>query len=148
MSAPAQPISKLIAVVEQVLAERGPLDPEALAAALTERRLDLGPDPEEVLDEILEDDDSLFMPLADDRWCHLPSLLRDRVFTHRLTAAELEHDLLAVSPDLEPALMVTDDYKFQPLSDGTPLRVSTDNTRSTSRSNGPYPPRRSMSMGP
>ena len=52
-----------------------------------------------MLDE-LEDDDRPYHPLDDGRWAHLPSLLDGRVFTHRLTEAEAEHDVLEVEPDL------------------------------------------------
>lgn len=114
----------LSAVAEEVLRQQGPMDPEALAVALAERGFDLGPDPAEfLLDEVLESDDNSFMPLVDDRWCHLPSLLMGRLFTHRVNAVELEHDLLAVAPDLEPVLMISDDPAYQRLTDGTPLRV-------------------------
>ena len=44
--------------------------------------------------------DSPARQLVDARWVWLPSVLAGRVFTHRLSADELTHDLVTVSPDL------------------------------------------------
>jgi hypothetical protein len=97
---------------------------DTLVEALTERGFDLGREPEEFLvDEVLEAYDETFMPLSDDRWCYLPALLNGRVFTHRVSSVELEHDLLAVAPDLEPVLMLSDDPAWARLTDGSALRV-------------------------
>ena len=51
-----------------------------------------------MLDE-LEDDDRPYHPLTT-AGGPLPSLLDGRVFTHRRTAAEADHDVLEVEPDL------------------------------------------------
>ena len=42
--------------------------------------------------------------MTDGRWVWLPALLLGRVLTRRLTADELTHDILTVSPDLDPIL--------------------------------------------
>jgi len=100
------------------------MQPDTLIEALTERGFDLGPEPEEfLLDEVLEASDETFMPLSDDRWCYLPALLTGRVFTHRVSSVELEHNVLAVAPDLEPVLMLSDDPAYAQLTDGSALRV-------------------------
>jgi hypothetical protein len=97
---------------------------DTLLEALTERGFDLGAEPEDfLLDEVLEAYDEAFTLLSDDRWCYLPALLTGRVFTHRVSSVELEHDLLAVAPDLEPVLMLSDDPAYAQLTDGSALRV-------------------------
>jgi hypothetical protein len=98
-----------------------------LADQLSRAGIDLGADPDdarEAVEDILDDDTaSGFTPLNDDRWIHLPSLLTGRVLTHRVTADEVDRDLLAVLPDLEPVLIVNDDYSDGQFVDGTPVRV-------------------------
>ena len=86
--------------IADILREVGCLTLEQLIEHAYADGWDLGDDPEgDVLDE-LEDDDRPYHPLDDGRWAHLPSLLDGRVFTHRLTEAEAEHDVLEVEPDL------------------------------------------------
>lgn len=100
---------------------RGPLAEDALLGALEAEGVDVGPDGEDLLAEVLEQETELFMPLADERWAWIPALLDGRVFTHRLTAVEAEHDLLAHGPDLAPLLMLTECETYQRLTDGTPV---------------------------
>lgn len=104
-----------------VLAENGPMTEKQLIAALGERGVDLGDDPELALDEILDTTDDLVMPLSDDRWAALPALLAGRMFTHRLTGLEVEYDLLKVSPDLDPVVILTGREAYQRLTDGSPV---------------------------
>lgn len=112
----------LVDVIAGVLAERGPMTEHQLAAVLADRNVDLGDDPGEALEEALEDSDGLLMMLADDRWASLPAVLAGRVFTHRVTGPEVEHDLLAVNPDLDPITMLTEHEQYQWLADGAPVR--------------------------
>jgi hypothetical protein len=117
-------LSELATAVEGVLAHVGPMDVETLAAALAERGFDLGADPaDRLLNEVLEADDSAYLPLLDDRWFHLPSLVSGRTFTHRVTEAELAYDALGVAPDLEPILMLSDQPAYARFVDGTPVRI-------------------------
>ncbi|MFP5283682.1 MAG: SEC-C domain-containing protein [Actinomycetes bacterium] len=117
-------LSSLTDAATEILVERGPMTPEALLMALTRRGFDLGAEPEDLLfDEVLETEGGEFMPLVDDRWCHLPSLLMGRVFTHRATPTEIEHDVLAVA-NLEPILMLSDTPAYGRLADGSPLPVA------------------------
>ncbi|HKR48892.1 MAG TPA: SEC-C metal-binding domain-containing protein [Pseudonocardiaceae bacterium] len=111
---------ELIDVISAVLAESGPLTEDQLAAALAGRGVDLGDDPDDVLYEALEDNDDL-MVLADKRWVSLPAVLADRVFTHRVSESELEHDILAMSTDLKPLDMLTEQERYQRLVDGAPV---------------------------
>jgi hypothetical protein len=61
--------------------------------------------------------------LTDHRWVWLPTLLAGRVFTHRVTAAELEHDVLAVQPDLGPVADLCEYEGYEHLADGSPVSV-------------------------
>lgn len=92
----------LVDVVADVLSENGPLTEEQLAAAVLARGVVLGEDPGGELDEALDHGEGLAASLADGRWAWLPALLAGRVFTHRLHADEVRHDVLTMCPDLEP----------------------------------------------
>ena len=116
--------SELATAVESVLSLNGPMSVGALAEALTQRGFYLGADAAgRLLDEVFEAENSVYLPLLDDRWCHLPSLLCGRTFSHRVTDAELAYDVLGVAPDLEPILMLSDQPAFSHFVDGTALRV-------------------------
>lgn len=93
-----------------------------LLEELAQRGVDLGVDPEDTLDEIVDGVDSFgAVPLGEGRVAYLPSLLDGRTFTHRLTGAEVMHGFLAVSKDLRPLAELTEVPDYQRLSDGTPL---------------------------
>lgn len=110
------------AAVERLLTERGPLGEQRLLDLLAEAGVDLGRDPGDTLIEALETDDGpLVLPLADGRQALLPLLLMGRVFTHRLSAAEVEHGLLEVVPDLQPLSMLTERDPYRQLVDGEPI---------------------------
>ncbi|MGH3984539.1 MAG: hypothetical protein ACRDST_18090, partial [Pseudonocardiaceae bacterium] len=111
----------LVDVISGVLAENGPMTDDQLAAVLAGRGVDLGDAPDEALDEALGDGDGLVTVLADERWASLPALLAGRVFTHRVTGTEVEHDILEVNPDLEPLDMLTEREEHQRLADGSPV---------------------------
>jgi SEC-C motif len=108
-------------VIAGVLAENGPMTEDQLAAVLAGRGVDLGDAPGEALDEALDDGDDLVRVLADERWASLPALLAGRVFTHRVSGPELEHDILVMNPDLEPVAMLTEREEYQRLADGSPV---------------------------
>lgn len=93
---------------------------EQLVAALRERGLDLGVDPAEAVGEVLDGDDlPLVLPLGDGRHALLPALLNGRMFTRRVSAVEVEHGFLNLSPDLEPVSILTDDETYRRLVDGS-----------------------------
>jgi tetratricopeptide (TPR) repeat protein len=119
MSGISQP--SMAIVVQQVLSSRGPMTEVELLDVLAADGIDLGPDPQDTLAEILDEDSELVMPLADERWAWIPALLDGRVFTHRLSAPEAEHDLIAFGSDLAPLAILTESQTHQRLTDGSPL---------------------------
>ena len=92
-----------------------------LLDVLTAEGIDLGPDPEEMLADALDEDAQPVLPLADGRWAWIPALLAGRIFTHRLNAVEAEHDLIEYGPDLAPLMMLTESETYQRLTDGSPV---------------------------
>ena len=78
----------IAAVVRQVLLGTGPVAEDDLLGALDADGIDLGPDPEVMLADVLDQDADLPMPLADERWAWIPAVLGGRIFTHRLSAVE------------------------------------------------------------
>ncbi|TDO35117.1 SEC-C motif-containing protein [Kribbella sp. VKM Ac-2527] len=111
----------LVDSVAEVLAARGPLTEDQIVAELRDRGIDLGEFPQELLEDAFDEAIAPVVLLADERWAWLPALLAGRTFTHRLTELEVAHDLLFVTPDLDPAdLLLFDDVAG--LSDGTEVR--------------------------
>ncbi|MGB3285769.1 SEC-C domain-containing protein [Mycolicibacter algericus] len=102
-----------------ILTEHGPASQDDIADRLHEAGI---ADPDTVIDELLDEFSCPARPLPDGRWVWLPAVLAGRVFTHRLTAEELTHDLLAVSPDLDPITELCDD-DYPELADGSPVSL-------------------------
>jgi len=94
---------------------------DELSDVLVADGVDLGSHPEDMLEEALEEDGELVLPLVDGRWAWLPGLLDGRVFTHRLNALEAGHDLIAFGPDLAVVGMLTESQTYQLLTDGSPV---------------------------
>ena len=80
-------------------------------------------DPDMVLDDALDETDCPARQLLDDRWVWLPTVLAGRVFTHRLGADEVAHDLLTVTPNLDPITALCEHEQYQRLADGSPVHV-------------------------
>lgn len=121
MTLPAT-LPEIVAAVLAVLDDGAAWDEEDLLDVLQQRGVDLGTDPDAVLSDVLDSEDvGLVLPLHDDRWVLLPALLKDRVLTHRVTAAEVDGGYLGVSPDLEPISILTEDATYTRLTDGTSL---------------------------
>jgi tetratricopeptide (TPR) repeat protein len=101
-------------MIRQILTERGPLEEEQLYDALVAAQAPMGDEPEEFFDDLTSSDElGSVLPLTDGRYCWLPSVLQDRIFTHRLTEREIEHDLLEVTPDLDlPSLLTEGPHAF------------------------------------
>ncbi len=95
-----------------------------LIVALQAAGLDLTDDPADRFLDLLDTELVPLFPVGDDRWALMPSLLADRVFTHRVTPIELEHDALLVTPDLLAMTVLLDDERYQHLADGTELEES------------------------
>ena len=111
----------IAAAVRQVLLVRGPMTEDDLLGVLEGDGIELGPDPDGMLADILDQDAELAMPLADGRWAWIPALLAGRISTHRLSAMEAAHDIIAWGPDLAPLAMLTESDTYQRLTDGSPL---------------------------
>jgi tetratricopeptide (TPR) repeat protein len=94
---------------------------DELSDALVADGIDLGPEPEDMLAGILDNEAELFLPLGDERWTWLPGLLEGRVFTHRLSALEAQCDVIAFGVDLAPVSILTESPTFQRLTDGSPI---------------------------
>jgi tetratricopeptide (TPR) repeat protein len=108
--------------VRRVLSVRGAMSEDDLLSALKADGVDLGPEPDVVLAEVLDQDTEPFMPLADGRWAWIPGLLEGRIFTHRLSAVEAAHDIIiGLDCDLAPLAMLTEYETYQRLSDGSPI---------------------------
>ncbi|MGH3959379.1 SEC-C metal-binding domain-containing protein [Mycobacterium sp.] len=103
-----------------ILTEHGPLPEEDIARRLQDSGV---ADPDTVLDEILDESGCAAGMLVDGRWVWLPTLLAGRVFTHRLGADELAHDILAVTPDLDPITALCEHEQYQQLADGSAAQV-------------------------
>ena len=110
-------LENLVDATADVLAENGPMTVAELESALVGRGLSPG-DAGVSLDDVLGASDDVLVVLADDRWASLPALLAGRVFTHRVTGPELEHDILAVNPDLEPVATFAESEAYGQLTDG------------------------------
>jgi tetratricopeptide (TPR) repeat protein len=113
--------SPFVDVIAALLAERGPLAEEQLVSALRAGGVALDDVAEEALLEALDDGEGLLTVLADGRWASVPALLAGRVFTHRLTAPEVEHDFLESEPDLTLADALVQRAGHQRLVDGSPV---------------------------
>ncbi|ORB64082.1 hypothetical protein BST45_16715 [Mycobacterium shinjukuense] len=105
----------------KILADHGPLDEDDITARLREGGV---VDPDTVLDQVLDETDCPARQLVDDRWVWLPALLAGRVFTHRLGADEAAHDLLTVTPDLDPITALCEHEQYQRLADGSDARIA------------------------
>jgi hypothetical protein len=114
----------VVGVVAAVLTERGPLGEDELLAAVAARGVALGADPGEELDEALDHGEGLAVSLADGRWAWLPALLAGRVFTHRLSAAEVEHSVLTLCPDLDPLSVLAEYEDYQRLAGGGQVQMA------------------------
>ncbi|TCO53129.1 SEC-C metal-binding domain-containing protein [Actinocrispum wychmicini] len=117
--------SDLVDLVAGVLAEHGPMTEERLVALLAQRGVVLGDDVDDMLTDVLDDADGLVTLLVDERWASLPALLTGRMFTHRLTGLEVEHDFLDAGPDLDAVSTLVERAEYQRLSpDGSPVVVA------------------------
>jgi tetratricopeptide (TPR) repeat protein len=108
----------IAAALVKVLSTRGPLSEAELDDALMAEGIDVE-ESGDALEDVLEDHPGPIMWLSDDRWAWLPALLDGRVFTHRLSKPEAEHDLLLIDVDLAPISTITDDPIYLRLTDGS-----------------------------
>jgi tetratricopeptide (TPR) repeat protein len=108
-----------------VLADGRPRDVDEIAAALAQRGHDLGPDPQDVVTEVLLMDGLGPVTAIDgergERYVYLPALLRERVFTHRVSELEVAHDYLSLDVDFEAIALLSEEDRYATLTDGTAL---------------------------
>jgi SEC-C motif len=109
-----------IPALERILVEHGPLHKDGIALRLRDAGV---ADPDTVVRESLNEIWCPARELVDDRWAWLPSVLAGRVFTHRLGADEAAHDLLMVTPDLDPITALCDYEQYQRLADGSAAQL-------------------------
>ena len=76
-------------------------------------------DPDTLLEQLLDETECPARQLVDDRWVWLPALLAGRVFTHRLGADEAAHDILTVTPDLDPITALCEHEQYRRFADGS-----------------------------
>ena len=103
-----------------VLAEHGPMHQDDIArwlrdAGVTDRDI---PNPAHMEMECPA------RQLVDDRWVWLPSVLAGRVFTHQLSADEAAHDILTVTPDLDPITTLCEHEQYGRLADGSTVQIA------------------------
>ncbi len=108
----------IAAALVKVLSAKGPLTEAQLDDELVAEGIDVE-ESGDALEDVLEDHPGPLMWLSDGRWVWLPALLDGRVFTHRLSEPEAEHDLLLIDVDLTAISTITDDPTYLRLTDGT-----------------------------
>jgi SEC-C motif len=104
----------------RILAEHGPLHEDDIAQRLRDSGVS---DPDTLLDEVLDETECPARQLVDDRWVWLPTVLAGRVFTHRLGADEAAHDILTVTPNLDPITALCEHEQYGRFADGSAARV-------------------------
>ena len=77
--------------------------------------------------------------LVDDRWVWLPTVLAGRVFTHRLGADESAHDMLTVTPNLDPITALCEHEQYQRFADGSTARSCWPGSTMSCSSSGDIP---------
>lgn len=112
--------------IARLLARQGPMTDVEIVANLKAAGVRMDPvfdDAAEawVEESLMDGEEQLVFHLDDDRRAHLPSLLKDRHFTHRLTAAEVDHDMLSMFPDLATLTPLTERDEYLFLASGEPV---------------------------
>ena len=110
----------VIATLAEILTQHGPLHKDEIAQHLRDRGMD---DPDSALQWNVLEMDCPARQLVDDRWVWLPAVLAGRVFTHRVSADESTHDVLTVTPDLDPITTLCEHEQYQRLADGSTAYV-------------------------
>jgi hypothetical protein len=105
-----------ISTLAEILTQYGPLHKDEIAQHCRDRGMD---DPDSAIQWNLLEIDCPARQLVDDRWVWLPEVLAGRVFTHRVSADESTHDVLTVTPDLDPITTLFEHEQYQALADGS-----------------------------
>ena len=109
-----------VGVSERILTERGPLHEADLVDGLLAEGVR---NPKAGHGGVLDEMTSPTRQLTDDRYVWLPAVLAGRVFTHRVDTDESAHDLLTVTPDLDPITELCHHEEYQQLADGSPISL-------------------------
>lgn len=123
MSLPWHGVAAMVDPLEPlstILAEHGPLDEDEIKRRLRAAGV---ADPDAVVYDALHMMNSPAGQLTDDRWVWLPTLLDGRVFTHRLAAPEVAHNMLTVTPDLGALTDLFEHEPYHRFADGAPATV-------------------------
>ena len=105
-----------ISTLAEILTQHGPLHKDEIAQHCRERGMD---DPDSAMQWNMLEMDCPARQLVDDRWVWLPAVLAGRVFTHRVSADESTHEVLTVTPDLDPITTLFEHEQYQRLADGS-----------------------------
>jgi tetratricopeptide (TPR) repeat protein len=119
MSAPSA--DSLVAAARELLRQHGPMDEDELLDALQAAGADLSPAFGRSLTDVLDDHREPVHALSDERLAWIPAVLDGRIFTHRLTPPEAEHDVIPWHPDLSPLCMLIEGSGLGQLTDGSPI---------------------------
>ena len=109
----------VIETIAELLTHHGPLSKDEIAQHLRDRGMN---DPDSALQWNMLEMDCPARQLVAERWVWLPAVLAGRVFTHRVSADELTHDVLAVTPDLDPITALCEHEQYQRLADRSAAR--------------------------
>jgi tetratricopeptide (TPR) repeat protein len=109
-----------IATLAELLTQHGPLHEDEITQYLRDRGME-GPD--STIQWNLLEMNCPARQLVDHRWVWLPAVLAGRVFTHRVSADEATHDVLTVTPDLDPITTLCEHEQYQRFADGSAVRV-------------------------
>lgn len=113
---------ELLTATRDLLITIGPMGEAELRQELLASGHTLGDEGDWFEDFLLETDPPI-MPIDGERWVWLPTLLEGRTFTHRLSEAEVEHDLLSLVPDLAPVEIMIGDAPYDRFTDGAAALV-------------------------
>lgn len=115
----AEPIAPM-QTLARILAEHGPIHEDDLARRLQDAGV---ADSDVALAALRLGIDCRAAQLDDNLCVWLPALLAGRVFTHRLGAHEAVHDLLTVTPDLDPLTTLCQHEQYGRLADGSEVQI-------------------------
>lgn len=108
-------------ILARILTEHGPLGEHDVAEQLRDAGVE---DWEDVVDDLHDEIVCPARQLVDERWVWLPAVLDGRVFTHRVGADEVAHDMLHVQCDLTPITELCEYGEDQRFADGSAARVA------------------------
>ena len=133
-----------ISTLAEILTQHGPLHKDEIAQHCRERGMD---DPDSAIQWNLLEMDCPAGQLVDDRWVWLPAVLAGRVFTHRVSADESTHEVLTVTPDLDPITNSSSTSNTSGSPTGRPPASCWPVTTMSCSTCGAYRPRRSTRPG-